>query len=255
MGKHLPQGKYLTFPISFLAPLFSSDKKPLNECLNDAMDFCLFERTIKLEKEWNVDTAMEVAAGQLQIQFSNIQQAYKKGKLLYNSVPGNAVKASISNEMIFDFYKNYKTEFEIFCFLAFAAIKSIIQQQKFKKITNNLLLSRMAGNNKTTEDLPAAFAKYQKSRYQLDKIKKELQINWGLKLYGYKTRGFYVSFILPLEQLVLIAEKKRLETSLKNKAKQLANTKAEARKMALNALQGHFSNINKNSEETAKTGE
>lgn len=83
--------------------------------------------------------------------------------------------------MIFDFYKNHKTEFEIVVFLAFAAIRSILQKQPYTKITNEYLIGRMSGNSGKGEPVNPLLVKYT-SRYRLDKIKNELQLSWGLTL-------------------------------------------------------------------------
>ena len=82
-----------------------------------------------------------------------------------------------------------------------AAIKSIIQKQPYTKITNQYLISRMSGNSKQDGIISENIEKYSK-RYWLDKIKEELQINWGLKLYAQQTRGFYLSFKMNEKDLI-----------------------------------------------------
>ena len=160
------------------------------------------------------------------IKWGNKVSAFDKGKLLFESLPDKSPKTSISIAMIFDFYKNEKTEFEIITFLAFAAIRSILQKQPYIKITNDYLIGRMSGNSGKGEPINPLLTKYT-SRYQLDKIKRELEINWGLKLYGNHTRGYYVSFELALDNLIMKAELKRKGY----KEKQLRNRKNEALRM------------------------
>jgi len=84
----------------------------------------------------------------------------------------------------------------------------------------------MSGNSGKGEPINPLLTKYT-SRYQLDKIKRELEINWGLKLYGNHTRGYYVSFELALDNLIMQAELKRK----RYKEKQLRNRKNEALRM------------------------
>jgi hypothetical protein len=88
----------------------------------------------------------------------------------------------------------------------------------------------MAGTNKG-EPLPEWLKKYT-SRYQLDKIKSELELNWGLKLYGYHTRGYYASFKLDLPDLAEKAEAKRISL----RRKELADAKKLARQAAITKI-------------------
>jgi hypothetical protein len=91
------------------------------------------------------DEALQIGASALGITFGDINWSYDRGKQL-SSVRGP--KTSITKKMLIDFNKNEKEEFEVVTFLAFAAIKSILQRQKCTKITNKYLLGRMAGNAK-----------------------------------------------------------------------------------------------------------
>ena len=91
------------------------------------------------------------------------------------------------------------------------ALKSIIGKKPYIKITNDYLLARMFGYSSVIElekDCTAELCKYS-TRYHLDKVKTKLESSFGLKLYGQKTRGFYVSFKLSLIDLVYYAELKR----------------------------------------------
>lgn len=200
------------------------DGSSLQKCLDKAMDYCLYyfmESNSNDIDEW-IDCNENSAIG---IKFNSIKSSYKKGMELYKKHSGTP-NTSISNPMLFDFYKNEKTEFELVCFLAFCALKSIIQKQPYLKITNEYLLARMAGQARKGSYPPVYLHKFN-NRYQLDKIKNELQLNWGLKLYSAKNmRGYYVSFSVDLETLIEKAELKkkgfRLQ-ELKNQKKEIAD--------------------------------
>jgi hypothetical protein len=151
--------------------------------------------------------------------------------MLFDSIPEDSPKASIKRHLVSEYLEQSKSEFQIVCFLAFAAIKSIIQRQGVKKITKGYLLSRMAGYNGVSETLPDWIKKYG-VRHNMDKIKQELQLNWGLNLYGIHTRGFYVSFKMDLDELAIYAEKKKKS----NKIKILKQKKQQARIKALEHL-------------------
>lgn len=209
--------RYLTFPVVILKDSLVN----VSDCVNNAMNYCLYDYC---QRNTGIKESLIYDAGKFYgITWGNNNKAYEKGKIIYNSIPKKSPKTSINTDMIFDFYKNEKSEFEIVVFLAFAAIRSILQIQAYSKITNDYLIGRMSGNNGKGEPVNPLLTNYT-SRYQLDKIKKELQLNWGLKLYAFHTRGFYVSFIHEIEALIREAEKKRK----KYKEKELAKKKYEA---------------------------
>jgi len=212
--------RYLTFPVAILKDSLIDIK----QCVDNAMYYCLYDYYLRYGGSKEI--MIKEAGSFYGIKWGNKVSAFDKGKLLFESLPDKSPKTSISIAMIFDFYKNEKTEFEIITFLAFAAIRSILQKQPYIKITNDYLIGRMSGNSGKGEPINPLLTKYT-SRYQLDKIKRELEINWGLKLYGNHTRGYYVSFELALDNLIMQAELKRK----RYKEKQLRNRKNEALRM------------------------
>jgi len=82
------------------------------------------------------------------------------------------------------------------------------------------------------DKLPSIIQKYA-NEYQTVKIKNELR-SWGLVTYSRYTRGFYVSFILDLNALVIAAEGKRKST----KEKQYKQHEKEVVKAVLMSLNG-----------------
>lgn len=219
--------RYLTFPMFIL-------KNGINDikgCLDDAICYCFYDRYTRTQGA--PEQRKEQIQKDLGINFSDPKGDYARGKRLHDSMEAKSPKTSISVVMVADYRSNYKTEFEIVTFLAFAGLRSIIQRQAYTKIPNAYFLSRMAGNNKTTDPLPEWVKPYC-SRYQLDKIKTELQLNWGLKLYGNHTRGFYISFSLSIKELIYQAELRRRKYN-ENKLK---DEKEQARKMILQTING-----------------
>lgn len=214
----MPQ--YLTFPIA----LFRE-----SNCIRDVIDYvfeyCLYEHCYS--EGIDIDD-LEEGEEYLGITFSDIKRSYKIGKMLFDSISHDAPRTSIRKEILFNFYKNEKSEFEIDCFLAFAAVRSIIQKDACKKITNAYLLSRMSGHAKKCDQFHPRLKKY-RTRYQIDKLKTELQINWGLKLYGRFTRGAYMSFKMELPDLIRFVEKRRNS----NKVKLLAKQKKDIRQSVM----------------------
>jgi hypothetical protein len=212
--------KYLIFPIAIL----KEHPSELKNTLDNAMDYCLY-------KEYLKDKNLIVGANRLGITFPKPNESYNNGKKIYESISDRAPKTSVKKDLIFEFYKQHKTEFQKVCFLAYCAFRSIIQKQPYTKATNEYLLNRMAGNNSKGGALPQWLTSYA-NEYQLNKIKTELQLNFGLKYYAYYTRGFWFSFSLNLISLTQIAETKRA----KRKEKLLSEQKKEARRIVLEMI-------------------
>jgi len=204
----MSEPKYLTFPII----LFKNRLTDMQQGLSDAMYYCLYDKYLRL-KGFNYNEPLKYAIIELNIPFTDPNEAFKNGKKIYQSIDEKAPKASISMDMLFNFYCNPKSDFEIHCFLAFCALKSIIQRQKYKKTNFNYLLSRMSGNSKKKEGIDPLLKRYEskKERYQRNKLITELRLSWGLKYIAgnkdFKVRGFYASFTMQEKDLAVIALK------------------------------------------------
>ena len=200
--------------------------------MNNVMDYCVYAFVGSNFGKPEIYQASNVkaAAKYYGIILGNEKRSYENGKKLFSSIDFRYPKTSIKKEIIFDFYKNHKEEFEIVVFLAFAAIRSILQTKPYVRLTDAYLLNRMAGNAKIedSEPLPEYLNLYKSKRYHLDKVKKELRNNWGLKIYGYKTRGFFVSFQLIIDKLIFEVEKKRKTNVEKKYQQKIAELRANA---------------------------
>lgn len=93
------------------------------------------------------------------------------------------------------------------------------------------MLSRMNGNTHTIKNLDELSPQIRAyaNEYRINKIKTALQKSWGLKYYSRYTRGFYFSFKLAIDILVLEAEKRRKNTW----EKQNKHETSEAQKKAI----------------------
>jgi len=218
--------KYLTFPICLLKGCTID----LRDSLNNVMDYALYVAAIDLDDKERLEKAEKIVC----IKYKNLQRSYSNGKVVFDSLPNVTPKTSITKEIIMDFYNNHKTEFEIITFLVFASIRSIIQQQAYvKKITNEYIFGRMSGNNGIGNPISTELIKYS-TRHHFNKIKFELQNKWGLKLYAHYTRGYYLSFRLTIDKLILHAE---MDRKIYHE-KLLKDAKIDARNAALKAIYG-----------------
>lgn len=206
--------KYFTFPVAYLAEAFSD----FNAMGQNIVDYSLYAMSEKYQG--TIDQRMEQAANYLNVKMGNRARTIDKGGHLYRSVADRSPMASIKTSLLWDYMNNDKTDFEIACFVAYCALKSILGRQPYKKITNEFLLARMAGQAKTGGDLPDTIKRYA-SRYQLDRIKEELRLNWGIVIYARYTRGFWVAVSkdtdspTQLVQLIEAVESRRRSTRIK----------------------------------------
>lgn len=221
--------KYFNFPIQLLDGFLINTTK----CLNDISNYAVYDRSIELEG--TQEAKFKSAGSFLGINFGNIKQAMRNGQELHNSIDFKSPKVGITVSTWWEFYKNEKTEFEKICLIAFLALKSIAQKKAYCKVVNNYWFARMAGKTHSCEfeQLSDSIKKYTND-YQARKIKRELIESWGLVTYSRNIRGFYVSFSMNLEDLVLQAEIRRKST----KQKQYKEREQLAIKNALMKING-----------------
>lgn len=222
--------KYFNFPVQLLSG-FPDEK---TKVLDNIFDYAIYSRSITLEGD--AETTIKDACKFFEVTTGNHRRTRQNGEELFNSIRPGSPMVGISVKMFFEYYSNQKSGFEDVCLLAFLALKSIVQAKAYCKVTNSYMLCRMDGNAQSFQDennLSEAIRKYS-TRRMLDKIKKELQLNWNVNYYSYYTRGFYVSIDqkITLDKLVFEVEKRRKST----KEKQLKQKKDEARRHAIEQL-------------------
>jgi hypothetical protein len=214
--------RYLLFPIELLQ---GSDIK---KACDKALDYGIYRKALDFADESEVmPQHIEQSMKYFGLIGGNMADMAKSGKILFDTFSLKNPMLSINKEKLMQYYKEEKTAFEVLVFRAECAIRSILGTKPYTKVTNDYLIARMYGfrnvadfQNNESHVLP---------RYQLDKIKLELQIHWYLIYYSRQTRGFYVSYSLPLEKLIYHAELNRATY----KAKELKRTKDEAYKKAM----------------------
>lgn len=219
--------EYFNFPIELLKGFIENHKK----CLSDILDYCIYEHSLKLNNRNRYEELL-TSAEYFRVEIYNWDSLESTGKLIYNRINPKAPKVGLKISIFWDFYKNPdKTEKEKIYLLAFLALKSIIGNKPYCKVTDSFMFARMNGYSCIGLKLNPVIATYN-TVYKARAIKHELMTNWGLIHYAKHTRGFYVSFKMNLEKLVLVVERKR-KKAVKNKIKQATN---EAYKKAMLTL-------------------
>mgnify|MGYP001019063824 CR=1 FL=1 len=205
--------RYLNFPVQLLAG-FMTDK---DKVLANIFHYALYTYSLKLNE------GSESQRKKATIKFFNVTDFnLNKGKAISETIPGKGPFTGFSLNVFWDYYNQEKTPFECAVFLAYCALKSIVGEQSFIKIDNLYLLSRMDGKAKSVEDYDQLSKEvfYYATPYKIRRLKDALVDNWGLKTYGRHTRGFYVSFKMELDALIVQAEirrKKAKEAYIKKK--------------------------------------
>lgn len=238
MKKNKSDRKYFNFPIPLLKGFLNNPDDTYsgisnNECLQNIISYAVCAEASKYTDLKTPTDKLQQAEKYFGISLNTgYTRYYKDGRDLYYEFNGNPM-TGISREVFFDFLKNDKTQWEKIQLLAFLAIKSIIGNQVYKKTTIKFLLSRMDGRAKQVEDfgcLSMSLLNHNLCKeYQFKKLINSLMDNWNLKYYSRHTRGFYVSFDMEYEDLVYIAEKRKL---ISNKQRKIKKDEAYQKAMA-----------------------
>lgn len=202
--------RYFNFPIQLLSGYLGKPK----DTLDNIIDYAIYKHTLEFEYDNGIESMTKSAAKFFGLSVPDKQWVYEKGKELYRKFPVDGPKVGLSKSILWDYYKNDKTEFQHLCLLGFLGIKSILQNKAYCKMNNKFWLSRMDGKAKSVNDISelSPVIRSYANEYQTRKIKTELRDNWNLVTYSRYTRGFYVSFKMELEELIYEAEKRRKST-------------------------------------------
>lgn len=218
------EDRYMNIPVSLLTGIF--DNK-LIVCQR-VITFCLYHHARERLKFGEMSDRLELAAEFFSVKIANLFSALVEGRNLYEDwirkkSPRGGIKIKIFHDIAF----NEKSEFEIVLFCAHVGLKSILQNDRFKKTSFDALFARMAGYSsaKNAEGrIPAILMKYQSRHYRL-KLILALQKYWHLAYEADHTRGFYFSFRLNHEALCMEIQNSRVkrktfqtELALKKKA-------------------------------------
>ena len=154
-----------------------------------------------------------------------LNDAENKGQQLFTALPRKTAFVGISKAVWLDYLQNDKTELQRACLLAYVAIRSVIGKKKYCKLTNDLMLSRMDGSNKTLTSFSPEIERYN-NHYQCNKIRTELELSWGLVTC--RGKGVFCSYKLTVKALTLEVERNKKAYLIK----QLQQDKKEAKEAA-----------------------
>lgn len=227
-----PDVKYFNFPVQLMQGILKANEQTKKVFLNNLLHYSIYRHSVLIEDfneyEETDEQRFNRSAGWLGVELGNVKYALNAGIELYARYKNAKVFTGLNTAIFWDFYNNDKTSYHWECLFAFLAFKSIIGKKQYVKTNNQLLFTRMAGREKVKDY--QAIKGFNFTRYHLDKIKTELQLNWSLQYYSRYTKGFYAGFGISLESLVYEAEKRKESmkiTLLKTDKKNALNTALE----------------------------
>lgn len=159
--------------------------------------------------------------------FQDSERDYYRGEELYSNLEFKFPKVNIEVSKLVSMLGSDNSSFDVACFLAYCALRSIIQTDPYKDISSAFLLSRMLGSATTIKGLVDEQRKinpdklperliFLSKRYWLEKLKRELQYQYGITIFSAKHyhKTFY-SFHLNYKDLKKKADIRRKLSKLK----------------------------------------
>ncbi|HOS91651.1 MAG TPA: hypothetical protein PLV80_13805 [Prolixibacteraceae bacterium] len=221
---------FFNFPVRLLQGAFDD----IASTMDQIIDYATFVHASKLD-HITIKQRMNAASDFFGIRIPNPEASYRRGQSLFAENKKSPM-TGIKKELCFDFMNNHKTTDEIAVLLGYLAVKSILGNKPYACITNSFLIARMGGYSGIKDlpaNLPQPLASYS-TRRKLDRLKQTLMLNWGVNIYSHLMKGFYISMdsVLPLEKLIIEAEKRRNKFVISN----LKKKTDEARQKALMLL-------------------
>ena len=203
----MSQVRYLNFPVIILKGFLLKPERTLRNILY----YAIYSYSLQFEGDMRgrLKTALEYYNLTTSLFDEDIKRIIAIGERYraYKDYP----HTGLGTHIYLDFIYSKKTHYDRLCLLAYLALKSILGNSLYCKTNNRLLFARMAGEAKASDftNLPPEFDRYIKSRdyliYWSDKLRGSLE-DWYFVFYSRRTRGFYASLQLSLDDLAYIAE-------------------------------------------------
>lgn len=213
---------------------FSSYEFIPDEEIESIYEYCKEHQELKYEIEEFHRLRQVKNVLEIKFDISSVAETYKSYHAAYNGFY-NQPLVSISQKMMFDFYKNTKTDYEKALFAMYAGIRSIIGYKDFEETTGSMIKCRMFGAKNQTElelilsdrKVKSAYKQYT-TDYHYKKMLKELVVRGFLQSeIGYNKRT-YVSCKLDMKGLEDAIVEHIKQKSLNYKVKQLENSRLQA---------------------------
>ena len=214
----MEEGKrFLEIPIQLLKGLLGSPRKR-DKAINDMIAYCVFSVFVGFhDKKATIEETLEKVYDFLGI-VSNKGIKGMKGTLNRGDAIAQSIKTKayffIDKSRLFDLRdKAYSNDLYV-AMTMYYALGSIQGRKEYWKATNDFLLSRMDGRDKTITNTDRFSAPIKKinTRRKLDKYKAILELHYGVSFYGLHMHGFFFSTKLSKEELIKKLEEPKEKT-------------------------------------------
>lgn len=140
------KAEYINFPISFFADKFFEIKKTLD----NVMDFAVYRHSLSLELGDDNEDKIRSAASFFNIKFPDISRVEGNYQEIIKKYSTNKKNPNVSLRLpiMWEYYGQDKNEFQIACFRAFCAIKSILGASETVVTNKEMIIARMFGKSK-----------------------------------------------------------------------------------------------------------
>ena len=203
--------RYVNVPINLLIGIFHNYQMVVQRIII----FCTYQLAVDRMDHNTLTKRINLAGEFLRID-TIAQSAYimTHGRTYYSDwIKYKYPRGGVKIKVLHDLMTHPKTEFDLIIFCSLVALKSILQDNPYKKTSFDTLFARMAGypTSKLAEgNIPDVIQKY-KSRHYRTKIIQTLENYWHLAYEADHTRGFFFSFIMNHEKLCVAIYKSRLK--------------------------------------------
>jgi len=226
------EDRYLNIPINLLRGILENSHGVAQRIII----FCIYQFAFDRLSHNTLTNRINMAGEFLLIDTSSNAYIMHHGRELYldwikNGYPRGGIKVKVMHDLM----NNHKSEFDLIIFCALVGLKSIIQNDPYKKTSFDTLFARMAGfpTAKIAEGkIPESILKY-KSRHYRTKIIQALEDYWHLAYEADHTRGFHFSFKFNHEELCVAIQKNKIKRnqSQTEKAQQKKETRKKVKQM------------------------
>ena len=161
------------------------------------------------------------------------------GKKLLENIPDREPWPMVNINLLFQYYKEEKTSWQLAQFAAYIAIRSILGKKSYCKTNKQMILARIFGyktlrqlqESKLTPSTKELVIKYS-NRYWMDRLLKTLETDWNILIYSFKgSYGLYIGIEnkINMDSFIMAIESKRESRKLAY----LKQRKEEARNKAI----------------------
>lgn len=137
---------YLNFPLSLLKYAFCD----IRVATQNMIDFGIYKRALKIEGD-DLETQMKNASKALGIKLYKPEPVIRRALEVNSNFGNDKINVSANKNILFNFRDSKKTDFEIACFCAYCAVKSILGSKQYVRTNKGFILGRMLGLNKRIE--------------------------------------------------------------------------------------------------------